>query len=83
MHVTSKIDEFASYGLQTCTFISAALHVTLEIVCVWTISTRVKTIVCIATTATVGGIILTYYICYIEPSELTLLLTSQSRDADI
>jgi len=30
MHVTSKIeDEFASYGVQTFTFISAALHVTL------------------------------------------------------
>jgi len=29
MHVTSKIDEFASYSVQTCTFISAALHVAL------------------------------------------------------
>jgi len=26
MHVTSKIGEFASYGVQTCTFISAALY---------------------------------------------------------
>ena len=36
MHVTSKIDEFASYGVLTCTFISAALHIanTMEIVCV-------------------------------------------------
>ena len=25
-YVTSKIDEFASYGVQTCTFISAALQ---------------------------------------------------------
>ena len=48
MHVTSKIDEFASYGVQTCTFISAALHLTL-----WKLFVYEKTIVCITTTATV------------------------------
>ena len=29
MQATTKIDEFASYSVQTCTFISAKLHATL------------------------------------------------------
>ena len=49
MHVTSKKDELASYSVQMCLCISTKLHVTMAIVCVCSIETCAKTIVCTTT----------------------------------